>query len=75
MRDAAKAAKSEPEFREHEAAFKKLVPPDLKSSVTYLEGAWANMAKDTKSGILANVTQLLDGFSGAHALRERFGPK
>jgi hypothetical protein len=72
MRDAAKAAKSEPEFREHEAAFKKLVPPDLKSSVTYLEGAWANMAKDTKSGILANVTQLLDGFSGAHALRERF---
>jgi hypothetical protein len=30
------------------------------------------MAKDTKSGIIANITQLLDGFSGAHVLRDRF---
>jgi hypothetical protein len=30
------------------------------------------MAKETKSGIVANFTQLLDGFAGANVLRERF---
>jgi TraM recognition site of TraD and TraG len=45
---------------------------EVLDSVRYLEGTWQSMAKDTRSGIVANVTQLLDGFAGAAALRERF---
>ena len=72
LRAAAKAAKTKSEFTRYKSDFDGLLPPDLKASVIYLEGAWAKMAKDTKSGIVANVTQLLDGFAGANVLRERF---
>lgn len=45
---------------------------ELSASIDYLEGAWAGMANETRTGIIASVTQLLDGFSGAPVLRERF---
>lgn len=45
---------------------------EVYDSIAYLESTWRDMAKETKSGIVANVTQLLDGFAGASALRERF---
>lgn len=46
--------------------------PDVMSSIEYLTGAWVSMAPQTKTGIVASITQLLDGFSGAKSLRERF---
>lgn len=45
---------------------------EVYDSITYLGSTWRDMAKETKSGIVANVTQLLDGFAGANVLRERF---
>jgi hypothetical protein len=45
---------------------------EVYDSMAYLESTWRDMAKDTKSGIVANLTQLLDGFAGAPVLRERF---
>jgi hypothetical protein len=45
---------------------------EVYDSISYLESTWRDMAKETKSGIVANITQLLDGFAGASALRERF---
>lgn len=45
---------------------------EVYDSIAYLGSAWRDMAKETKSGIVAHVTQLLDGFAGANALRERF---
>jgi hypothetical protein len=49
-----------------------LAGPDVQASQEYLANAWAQMAKDTKTGIVANVSQLMDGFAGAPLLRERF---
>ena len=49
-----------------------LMTPELSDTITYLESAWTLMAPETKTGIIANVTQLLDGFAGSTALRERF---
>ena len=48
------------------------IPPETHASILYVETAWTTMAEETKSGIVANVTQLLDGFAGARTLRERF---
>ena len=45
---------------------------ELYDSIAYLEATWRDMAKDTRSGIVAHLTQLLDGFAGAQVLRERF---
>jgi hypothetical protein len=49
-----------------------MISPETHASLLYLETTWAGMAPETKSGIVANVTQLLDGFAGARVLRERF---
>jgi hypothetical protein len=49
-----------------------MISPETQASLLYLETTWAGMAPETKSGIVANVTQLLDGFAGARVLRERF---
>lgn len=59
-------------FAEREEKLRILAGPDVEASHEYLTNAWAEMAKDTKTGIIANVSQLMDGFSGATALRERF---
>ncbi len=48
------------------------IPPETHASILYVETTWSTMAEETKSGIVANVTQLLDGFAGARVLRERF---
>jgi len=45
---------------------------DIAASLSYLSDAWPNMAKDTQTGIVANISQLMDGFAGATVLRERF---
>lgn len=45
---------------------------DIAASLKYLTEAWAGMAEATKTGIIANISQLLDGFAGATVLRERF---
>ncbi|MBK9131242.1 MAG: type IV secretion system DNA-binding domain-containing protein [Gammaproteobacteria bacterium] len=46
--------------------------PAIIASQEYLSGAWSQMAKDTRTGIIANVSQLMDNFAGAPMLRERF---
>jgi hypothetical protein len=53
-------------------AHARLYTPEATASIGYLETTWREMAKETRSGIVANVTQLLDGFSGSKVLRERF---
>ncbi len=50
----------------------RVMGPDVRASREYLTGAWAGMAKETKTGIIANISQLMDGFAGAQVLRERF---
>lgn len=45
---------------------------EVYDSIAYLESSWRDMASETRTGIVANVTQLLDGFAGAGVLRERF---
>jgi hypothetical protein len=45
---------------------------ELSDSIAYMESAWLSMASETKTGIIAHVTSLLDGFGGNRALRERF---
>ena len=72
LRTAFKAAANSEDRELYKAEFRKLQPPDLLASVRYLTGAWKGMATQTKTGILANITQLLDGFSGAYVLRDRF---
>jgi hypothetical protein len=44
----------------------------LRDSIDYLRGAWLDMAKDTKTGILANVTNVLAGFTSNSRLRRQF---
>ncbi|MCR2832398.1 type IV secretory system conjugative DNA transfer family protein [Parerythrobacter lacustris] len=45
---------------------------DIAATLGYLTEVWPDMAKDTKTGIVANISQLMDGFAGATVLRERF---
>lgn len=49
-----------------------LASSDVAASQSYVTTTWKDMAKDTKTGITANISQLMDGFAGAPALRERF---
>lgn len=49
-----------------------LSSPEVEASHDYLTHAWSVMAKDTKTGIIASISQLMDGFAGARILRERF---
>lgn len=64
-----------PNAPEHEALralYRYITSREVYDSIAYLEGTWRDMAPQTKSGIVAKVTQLLDGFAGAQVLRERF---
>jgi hypothetical protein len=70
--ESARAASDRDEFARHEERARILAGPDVVASHTYLTQAWKEMAKDTKTGIIANVSQLMDGFAGAPILRERF---
>lgn len=46
--------------------------PEMAASQEYLTGAWDQMAKETKTGIIASISQIMDSFAGAPMLRERF---
>lgn len=46
--------------------------PDLDYAINYLTTAWEEMAKDTRSGIVANVTQLMSPFATNLELRKAF---
>ncbi len=50
----------------------RLTAPDLAASMEYAVTAWNDMAAATKTGIIANVTNLLDGFASAPEMRRRF---
>jgi hypothetical protein len=60
------------QYKSLKMAYDGVTTTEVYDSISYLESTWRNMAKETKSGIVANVTQLLDGFAGAQVLRERF---
>lgn len=49
-----------------------LAKQDLYASLSYLRDVWPNMAKDTRSGIEANITNALGGFEADNRLREKF---
>ncbi len=49
-----------------------LMSEETRDSIAYLDSAWASMADKTKSGVIASITQLLDGLSGSPILRTRF---
>jgi TraM recognition site of TraD and TraG len=61
-----------PELESLRRTYTLMTSREVYDSIAYLESTWRDMAKETKSGIIANVTQLLDGFAGASVLRERF---
>ncbi|MBX3607303.1 MAG: type IV secretion system DNA-binding domain-containing protein [Piscinibacter sp.] len=52
--------------------YDRVTTKEVYDSMVYLESSWRDMASETRTGIVANVTQLLDGFAGAAVLRERF---
>jgi hypothetical protein len=70
--DAKSKGKRPEEAMEFVQARSALYTPESIASISYIESTWRDMAKDTKTGIVANITQLLDGFSGSPTLRERF---
>jgi hypothetical protein len=45
---------------------------ELKASIAYIQSTWETMAEQTKTGIIANLTQILDGFAGTPTLLRRF---
>jgi hypothetical protein len=51
---------------------KRVSSNDVLASRDYLTTAWKTMATETKTGIIANISQLMDGFSNASVLRDRF---
>ncbi|MGE4430264.1 MAG: hypothetical protein AB7E05_05915 [Sphingobium sp.] len=71
MEDARKASDQEALLRQIDR-MGVLSASDVAASLSYVTTTWKDMAKDTKTGITANISQLMDGFAGATALRERF---
>lgn len=72
LMEAARMADDRDGFIRHEERARQLAGADVVASHAYLTQAWKEMAKDTKTGIVANISQLMDGFAGAPILRERF---
>lgn len=60
------------EYAALKRAYDAVTTKEVYDSMVYLESSWRDMASETRTGIVANVTQLLDGFAGAAVLRERF---
>jgi hypothetical protein len=46
--------------------------PEYRASAMYLTTAWKEMAEATRTGIIANVTQLLGPLQGQDAVRKKF---
>lgn len=68
----ASAAGDQDTYMRHVERIGVLSASDVAASLSYVTTTWKDMAKDTKTGITANISQLMDGFAGATALRERF---
>lgn len=68
----ASAAGDQDAYMRHVERIGVLSASDVAASLSYVTTTWKDMAKDTKTGITANISQLMDGFAGATALRERF---
>jgi hypothetical protein len=71
-RERGRALLGTPEYADFKRRYDIATTREVYDSIVYLESTWHHMAKDTRTGIVANVTQLLDGFAGAPVLRERF---
>lgn len=70
--ETARAAADRDGFEAGEDRLRILAGSDVVASHAYLANGWAEMAKDTRTGIIANISQLMDGFTGTPVLRERF---
>lgn len=53
-------------------ALKEYITPELTYAVRYMAGQWETMAADTKTGIVANITQIMAPFASNQALRSSF---
>lgn len=53
-------------------ALKEYITPELTYAVRYMAGQWETMASDTKTGIIANITQIMAPFASNMALRSSF---
>lgn len=53
-------------------ALKEYITPELTYAVRYVAGQWETMASDTKTGIIANITQIMAPFASNMALRSSF---
>jgi hypothetical protein len=71
-RERARGLAGTPAYDELKRRYDVATTSEVYDSIVYLESTWRDMAKETRTGIVANVTQLLDGFAGAPVLRERF---
>lgn len=69
---AQKLVASSAEYAALKQTYDAVTAREVYDSMAYLESTWRDMASETRTGIVANVTQLLDGFAGAAVLRERF---
>lgn len=72
LRENLARSKNEKQEEERYAACMAFNSVERTSSIEYLETTWKNMAPATKSGIIASLSQILDGFGGSERLRERF---
>ena len=70
--DAATAEGDSKAYAAEAARTRLLAGADVVASHAYLTEAWKVMASDTRTGIIANISQLMDGFAGTPVLRERF---
>ena len=70
--ETARTAADRDSFEAGEDRMRILAGSDVVASHAYLATGWAEMAKDTRTGIIANISQLMDGFAGTPVLRERF---
>lgn len=70
--EAARTAGDQEAYMRHVDRIGILAASDIAASLSYVTVTWKDMAKDTKTGITANISQLMDGFAGATTLRERF---
>lgn len=70
--ETARTAADRDGFEAGEDRLRILAGSDVVASHAYLATGWAEMAKDTRTGIIANISQLMDGFAGTPVLRDRF---
>lgn len=53
-------------------ALKEFITPELTYAIRYMASQWETMASDTKTGIIANITQIMAPFASNMALRSSF---